>query len=145
MSTTGEQEFVRHNGRVRLGDDAIFTKPVSVVNSAGRKIVAYLDQPSDAISDASIVVLVPGYGRTRASHLRLAYYLALNGLRVIRYDHSNHVGESDGEMLFTTLSQMNEDLIAILDFAETACSASGIGLVGESLGARVALKQARLG
>ena len=85
---------------------------------------------------------MPGYGKTKIGNLRLAYYLAFNGFQVIRYDHSNHVGDSEGSMLFTTLSQMEEDLASVIDFAEEQERAVTIGIVGESLGARIALKRA---
>ena len=138
---------VHHNGSDRLTEmsglirNDIITTPITILNRSGKKLAAFLDRRSDAGIGSAMVILVPGYGRTKSSHLRLAYYLALNGFCVARYDHSNHVGDSDGNMLFTTLGQMDEDLISVIDYAETVCVAPLIGLVAESLGARVALKR----
>jgi len=124
--------------------DSVTSTPISLSNRAGKMIAAILDRPSSENINAAVIVLVPGYGKTKSSHLRLAYYLALNGYWVIRYDHSNHVGESEGPMLFTTLSQMDEDLSSIIDYAEKHHPGSSIGVVAESLGARVALKRSSL-
>src|SRR5882724_7840170 len=83
-------------------DETLVTKSLSLENRSGKKIAAYMDRLSQTNPRGSLIILVPGYGKTKSSHLRLAYYLALNGSQIIRYDHSNHVGDSDGSMLFTT-------------------------------------------
>ena len=89
-----------------------------------------------------MVIIVPPYGKTKSSNLILAYYLAINGFQVIRYDNTNHVGESEGTMLLTSLSQMKEDLRSAVDFVENKFGASLLTLVSSSLGVRVALKEA---
>ena len=132
----------RSSSRTEWVDETIVTTPLTLVNRSGKKISAFLDQAPEFGPRIAPIILVPGYGKTKSSHLRVAYYLALNGLRVIRYDHSNHVGESEGSMLFTTLSQMEEDLAAVIDFAETQSATTLVGVVAESLGARIALRRA---
>jgi len=133
----------RSSSHSRWADETLVTTSLSLENRSGKKIAAYTDSLPQANPSGSLIILVPGYGKTKSSHLRLAYYLALNGSQVIRYDHSNHVGDSDGSMLFTTLSQMEEDLASVIDFAESNYVATSIGVVAESLSARVALKRAR--
>ena len=123
-------------------DRSITTTSLSFLNRSGKRIAGFLDQLTGAEPKKGIIIIVPGYGKTKIGNLRLAYYLAFNGFQVIRYDHSNHVGDSEGTMLFTTLSQMEEDLGSVIDFAEEKERAVPIGIVGESLGARIALKQA---
>ena len=66
-----------------------------------------------------VVILVPGFGHTQTDYLPLAFSLANHRLRVLRYDHTNHVGQSDGDMLQTTLRSMQVDLHNVLEFAAT--------------------------
>ena len=142
MSTSQPRVDDRFSPRAGWVDEQIITTQISILNRSGRKISAFLDQLREVEPQNAFVVLVPGYGKTKSSHLRVAYYLALNGLRVIRYDHSNHVGDSDGSVLFTTLSQMEEDLASVIDFVQTAGTLTAVGVLAESLGARIALKRA---
>src|SRR6266478_2907082 len=122
-------------------DRSITTTTLSFLNRSGKRIAGFLDQLVGSEPKKGLIIIVPGYGKTKIGNLRLAYYLALNGFQVIRYDHSNHVGDSEGSMLFATLSQMEEDLGSVIDFAEKERAVT-IGIIGESLGARVALKRA---
>src|SRR6266487_1041684 len=130
------------DSRTGMADKSISSEAVSFFNKSGKRIVGFSDRLTDQETKNALVIIVPGYGKTKISNLRLAYYLALNGFHVIRYDHSNHVGDSDGSMLFTTLGQMDEDLRSVIELAEKTSAGVNIGLVGESLGARVALKRA---
>ena len=126
---------------VKTVDSPIVSIGVSFLNSSGKRIVGFFDQLVD-VEPKAHVILVPGYGKTKISNLRLAYYLAVNGFKVLRYDHSNHVGDSEGGMLFTSLSQMEEDLRSAIDFAEKHYGVTSVGVVAESLGARIVLKRA---
>ncbi|HEY2989656.1 MAG TPA: alpha/beta hydrolase [Candidatus Binatia bacterium] len=118
------------------------TERVNFLSAAGDRIVGFCDRPQGAFPKGHAIV-VPPYGKTKSSDLPLAYYLALNGFQVLRYDHTHHVGESDGSMLFASLSQMLQDLTAAIDFVETQYGATRVALVSSSLGVRVALKAAR--
>jgi alpha-beta hydrolase superfamily lysophospholipase/SAM-dependent methyltransferase len=130
------------NSQTELTDPPIASKSLSFLNRSGKQIAGFLDQLTGSDPTKGVIIIVPGYGKTKIGNLRLAYYLALNGFQVIRYDHSNHVGDSEGSVLFTTLSQMEEDLASVIDFVEEQERAMTIGIVGESLGARIALKRA---
>ena len=91
-------------------------------------------------SNSPIVIIVPGYGRTQTDYLPLACYLGANHFRVLRYDHTNHLGLSDGKIEDTSLSNMQTDLQSLLLFARTTWPTVDITLVAEDVGARVALK-----
>lgn len=91
-------------------------------------------------SNSPIVVIVPGYGRTHPDYLPLACYLAANSFRVLRYDHTNHVGLSDGEIVDISLGHMQTDLQSLLLFATTTWPTADITLVAEDVAARIALK-----
>jgi len=115
---------------------------IGFVNPAGKRIAAYYDHLTASTPSKGFIIIVAGYGKTKTAHLPLAYYLALNGFEVLRYDHTQHVGESEGGMRFTTLTQMRADLHAAIDFVEREFSPSRLALVSSSLGVRVALRQA---
>jgi ubiquinone/menaquinone biosynthesis C-methylase UbiE len=91
-------------------------------------------------ADVPIVLIVPGFGSTQTDYLPLSYYLASNRLRVIRYDHTNHLGQSDGDILHTTLRGMQSDLQRMLDFIRTTWPTAPLALLAEDIAARVALK-----
>jgi PAS domain S-box-containing protein len=87
-----------------------------------------------------IVVIAPGFGLTQTDYLPLSFFLAANRFRVLRYDHTNHIGQSDGDILQTTLRGMQTDLQAVLDFVATTWPAASLTLLAEDITARIALK-----
>ena len=122
-------------------DHSVVSTEVRLPSRDGRMIHAYYDAPPSATSSESpVIILSPGYGETKREYIMLAYYFTLNGFHVLRYDHTNHVGSSDGEHLHTTLSIMQEDLVAVLNYATSRWPTSRKGLVATSLSGRVAIK-----
>jgi ubiquinone/menaquinone biosynthesis C-methylase UbiE/pimeloyl-ACP methyl ester carboxylesterase len=87
-----------------------------------------------------IVLIIPGFGSTQTDYLPLSFYLAANHLRVLRYDHTNHVGQSDGDILQITLRGMQADLESVLDFVHTTWPTAPVALLAEDIAARVAAK-----
>jgi PAS domain S-box-containing protein len=87
-----------------------------------------------------IVVIAPGFGQTQTDYLSLSFYLAANRLRVLRYDHTNHIGQSDGDVLQTTLRSMQVDLKNVVEFARSTWPTAPLTLLAEDVAARVALK-----
>src|SRR5207247_4463186 len=114
-------------------------------NELGQQLFAYIDHPSQPLSGRPVVVVVPGYGETKKEYVHLSYYLASNGLEVLRYDHSNHIGESDGDHTNSTLGRMHRDLCAALDFVAREWPGSAIIVIATSLSGRIALKVAAKG
>lgn len=110
-------------------------------NRQGQRLALYHDHLRQALPpNAPTVIIAPGYGETKKEHIALAYHLAANGFRVLRYDHSNHVGESEGDIRHSTLSRMQQDLTCLLDFAEQTWPTSPLAVITTSLAGRVALK-----
>lgn len=110
-------------------------------NARGQVIAITDDHARHQISpNTPIVILSPGFGCTQTDYLALSEFLALNRLRVLRYDHSNHIGQSDGDVLQTTLRSMQADLHTVLEFAHTAWPTAPIAILAEDVSARVALK-----
>ena len=128
---------------VPSGFAAFKSDPVSFLNSSGKRIAGFCDRLDSPDFSKGFVIVVPPYGKTKSGDLPLAYYLALNGFQVLRYDHTNHVGESDGSILFASLSQMSQDLVSAINFAQREYEATRVAVVSSSLGVRVALKVAR--
>jgi SAM-dependent methyltransferase len=110
--------------------------------NARQQVIAITDDHArHQISPATpVVIVVPGFGKTQTDYLPLSYFLAANRLRVLRYDHTNHVGQSDGDMLQATLQSMQADCQTVLDFVRTTWPTASLAILAEDLGARVALR-----
>ena len=137
------RRFLEHPARVE--DWACTTEVVSDLkrcwNSDRLRIALYHDHSRVSLSEgAPVMVLSPGYGETKKDFITLAYFLASNGVHVLRYDHTNHIGESDGDMGRFTLSGMQRDLTAVIEYARRSWPSSRIGVVAASLAGRVALR-----
>jgi len=124
----------------KASQQKLISTPFHCLNNSGKNIVGYLDHQEHVHAQAPVVVLAPGYGETKREYITLAYYLASNGFNVIRYDHTDHVGESDGEHEQTSLSNMKQDMDTMLDFVKQKWTHSKVALVATSLAGRVALK-----
>ena len=60
----------------------------------------------------------------------------------LRFDWSEHVGESEGDVFTCTLSKMMDDLAGLVEHQKAMCAETKLGLVATSLAGRVALKMA---
>ncbi len=119
----------------------VVSTPRECRNPRGQRIAIRDDHARRQLSPTTpIVILSPGFGCTQTDYVGLAEFLALNRLRVLRYDHCNHVGQSDGDLLQLTLRSMQADLQAVLEFAQATWPTAPIALLAEDLAARVALK-----
>ncbi len=129
------------NNRIFHQAQHIKSSRMSIQNSSGHTIMAYHDYPIDTdLSTLPVVVLAPGYGETKRDYLTLAYYFATNGFHVIRYDHTNHVGESQGTHFDISLSSMKQDFQTVSQFVRQQWPQSPVIGVASSLASRVALK-----
>lgn len=110
-------------------------------NTHGQAIAVTADHARHHISpDAPIVIVIPGFGSTQTDYVPLSFHLAANHLRVLRYDHTNHVGHSEGSVLHFTLSNMQTDLQSVLDLVHTTWPTAPVTLLAEDITARVAMK-----
>lgn len=120
----------------------IYSELISYENREGRRITAYIDAAAREPGERRWVVMAPKYGETKKNCLQLAYYLVANGFNVLRFDLTQHVGESEGEMVDFTMSGAVVDILASLDFLERRFAADNVVLVASSLSARCALRAA---
>lgn len=115
---------------------------VTFPGGEGRKVAAYVDCLEGARDNRPWVVIVPKYGETKKNNLQTAYYLAANQVNVLRFDLTNHVGESDGAMSLFTLPGAVEDIHAAFDYLEQVRGVRKAGLLANSLSARMAIRAA---
>ena len=126
------------------------SQPISVIsilrecrNPRGQAIVItddHLHQP--LAQNTPVVIIAPGYGQTALDAISLSYYLAYHQLRILRYDHTNHVGLSDGELQQTTLRSMQADLLKVVEFVQHTWPSAPLIVMASDMTARVALKMA---
>lgn len=125
---------------------SIISLPQECRNPRGQTIVLTEDHLRQSLApDAPVVVIAPGYGQTAVDAMTLSYYLAHHRLRVLRYDHTNHVGLSDGELRQTTLRSMQADLLTVVEFVRQTWPTAPLIVMASDLTARVALKMAGQG
>lgn len=99
-------------------------------------ISVIVDRPD--LEEIGTAMLVPAYGLTAEDMFLPAHFMACNGIRVVRFDLRNHVGESSGEIYDFRLSSVVEDLRAVQGWAGRC------GVVAVSLSARPAIRMARM-
>ncbi len=120
----------------------ITSEVVVFPSRSGRRIVGFMDRSASLDEDAPTVIVTPKFGESKKNNLQLAYQLAANGLRVLRFDHTNHVGESDGEIEAYTFSGAVDDILSAIDYLEFQWRVDKVQLVSNSLSARCALRVA---
>jgi PAS domain S-box-containing protein len=126
-----------------IGEGEVVTVAAECTNEVGQHIAISHDHPRKPLPPGSPTVIIsPGFGETKRDYVALAYWLCLNGFHVLRYDHTCHVGDSDGPMERTTLSGMQQDLRAVVDLAERLLPASPLAVIAHNLSGRIALKAA---
>jgi SAM-dependent methyltransferase/pimeloyl-ACP methyl ester carboxylesterase len=120
----------------------IRTEFVTYQNRAGLRIAACLDHVGGEMRTRPWVLMAPKFGETKKTTLQLAYHLVANGLNVLRFDLTNHVGESEGRMLDFVLSGAVDDVVAGLDYLRDNFGVSKVTGVANSLSARCMLRVA---
>ena len=116
------------------------TEPLSLINHAGKRISAYIDVPSGYAGYAGMILVAPAYGETKENSLLISAHFVANGFCGVRFDWTDHVGESQGDVFCSTLTRMRDDLNVLLGHIQRVYHRQKIGIVATSLAARVALK-----
>lgn len=131
-----------HAGLAEALHSDCVTEPLDLFSRSGSKLSAYLDKPKDLTSYSDVVVIAPAYGETKENNILVSSYFVSNGFCAIRFDWSEHVGESEGDVFTCTLSKMMDDLAGLVEHQKAMCAETKLGLVATSLAGRVALKMA---
>ena len=91
------KEAKTHNaGSVEALNSDCVTEPLDLFSRSGNKLSAYLDKPRNLTSHSGVVVIAPAYGETKENNILISSYFVSNGFCAIRFDWSEHVGESEG-------------------------------------------------
>jgi PAS domain S-box-containing protein len=138
----------QHLRAQRSGEAITVSTPVVTVprecrNARGQTIAIMDDhwsQPSD--QNRPVIIVSPGFGQTAADYTALAYYLAQHQFRLLRYDPTNHLGNSEGELQQTTVRSMQHDLEQVIEFVRHTWPQAPIVVIASDLAARAALKVA---
>jgi SAM-dependent methyltransferase/esterase/lipase len=135
-----EEAKTRHTGSVEALTSDYATNSLELFSGSGKKLSAYLDRPKGLPSSSGIAIIAPAYGETKENNILVSSYFVSNGFSAIRFDWSEHVGESEGEIFTCTLSKMMSDLIGLVEYQKSISAETKIGIVATSLAGRVALK-----
>lgn len=103
-----------------------------------RLLCMYERTPRD--EPIGIVVMPPGYERRMHHYAVFAAYLVRHGFDVLRFDLSNHLGFSDGEVVNFTLGSAADDIATAITHAKETAPELPICVVGTSLAARAAVR-----
>ncbi len=141
-SIIADESNLFHDRFTISADPPIFTDSHTVQNHEGHRLALSHDYPGHgATGQAPLVLLCPGYGTTQQQYVAVAYALAGAGLRVLRYDHSRHIGLSDGDPSHTTFTSLEDDLDTILTYACTQWPGTPLTLLAPDLLGRIALRR----
>ncbi len=111
---------------------------LTFVNSAGKRIAGVVCTPRQSEA-RGLVVLPPGYQQRIHHYSVLSRYLVRHGYSTVRFDFTNHVGLSDGDIVNLTMSSMADDIGSVV--ATCAERLPGPQLVAAaSLGARATIR-----
>jgi len=122
--------------------DTIVSEVITYKNREGKNIVGFFDHLRIWSKYTPFIILPPGYGETKRDTLSTSYYLVKNGFNCLRYDATDHVGESDGEVVNATLPKLKKDLLSTIDYIQHRFGANKVTVVATSLANRTALKAA---
>ncbi|MBB2911304.1 acyl transferase [Streptosporangium becharense] len=96
---------------------------------------------SIAAPDAPIIVIAPQFEGTVRHGLLPMLYLVSNGFQVVRFDYTNHRGNSEGEFDRFTASSARSDLAAVLGtVSKSLAFGNGLSLFAGSISSRIALR-----
>jgi PAS domain S-box-containing protein len=150
MTPYAERELNRvirqHLRAQRFGEAFAAAAPVVSVprecRNARGQAIAILDDHLSQLGDPNrpVIIMAPGFGQTAADYTALAYYMAQHQFRILRYDPTNHLGNSEGELQQTTVRSMQHDLEQVIEFVRHTWPQAPVVVIASDLAARAALK-----
>jgi pimeloyl-ACP methyl ester carboxylesterase len=112
-------------------------------NSNGLTIRGVLETPATGDDSAPLAIVAPSYALSMRHFGPLSLFLTLNGFRVLRFDYTNHVGASDGDVYDYKLSTAADDLRSVLGALGDWGLQGPFGVISVSMGARIAFRALR--
>lgn len=117
-------------------DDEIRAEAVELRAAGGARLFGLRCEPPGG-EPRGLVVMPPGYERRIHHHSVLSRFLVRHGYATLRFDLSNHIGLSEGEIAGFTMSSMTGDVAGVL----AGCAdAEPRFVVASSLAARAAVR-----
>jgi dienelactone hydrolase len=112
------------------------TEKVIFKNSKGMKIVGILQTPEGKGQFPAVIICHGFKGVKQQEHMtRIAEDLAKGGFVALRFDFTNGLGESEGDMYNLTVTGELDDLNSAIDFVKSLKYVNkNIGITGASLG-----------
>ncbi|MBA3754021.1 MAG: methyltransferase domain-containing protein, partial [Nitrospira sp.] len=131
-----------HDLAEQMSDAPILTISHALRNREGHVVTLCHDALRQAqTTPLPVVLLCSGYGMTQQAYVACAYFLAGSGLRVLRYDHSRHIGLSDGDPVETTFTSLEDDLDTVLAFIQKEWPGASLTVLAPDLLGRIALRR----
>jgi len=133
----------QRSGEALAPQAPVVSVPRECRNARGQAI-AIMDDHLIQLTDPNspVIIVAPGFGQTATDYLALGYYLAEHQFRILRYDPTNHLGNSEGELQQTTVRSMQHDLELVIEFVRHTWPQAPIVVIASDLAARAALKAA---
>lgn len=127
-----------------IGPYGTETEAFTLANTRGSAIRGAVHRPAAARRSGSepLVIAVAGLGWPMRRTLSPALYLLASGFSVVRFDPTNAVGYSDGDMFDFSPGSLAADIAAVRDWAAQRYRPCQIGYFGASVSARSALRAA---
>ena len=122
---------------------SVGTELVTFINRNNRRMVGFHDYPIGCHDNGIWMIVLPGFGETKTEVLAESYYFARNGFHSLRFDYSDHIGESDGDIVNTTLENLKIDILSSLDHVCGKYRPEKVGAVASSLAARALFRVGR--
>ena len=105
---------------------------LEVSNRDGRTIRCLLELPETGQTDAPCVIVAPSYALSMRHFGPLSLFLTRNGFRCLRFDYTDHVGASAGDVYDFRLSSAADDLGAVLGAVRDWGVSGPVGVVSVS-------------
>jgi hypothetical protein len=109
-------------------------------NGRGHALALLTSEPDTETRRNGAVVIASAYERRMHHYSAFSHALVSRGISTLRFDLTNHVGLSEGDIVDLTMTSIAEDIRAALDVASARFPDVPIVLLAPSLTARAAIR-----
>lgn len=116
-----------------LCPDGVRRASLRIRDDDGTTIAALLTQAEP--TQSTLQVIMPGFGRTIREGSLLARALADSGYASLRFDYTNHVGASSGEVVNASVASVARDIEVVAGWLRSR-GVDRVSVIAPSIGAR---------